>query len=135
MNKNKEDMMNQFSDMMNNNSHSNNASNKTDSNNTNNFDFSKISPEMLNNFANMFNNSSTDSKSNSTSNIDMNTILKVKTIIEKMNAKDNPSSNLLLSLQPYLKESRKSKVDQYATLLKMGNLIDIFGNPGGGKQK
>ena len=65
----------------------------------------------------------------------MNTILKMKTIIEKMNAKDNPSSNLLLSLKPYLKESRKSKVDQYATLLKMGNLMDIFGNPGGGKQK
>ena len=133
--KNIEDMVNQFSDMINNNGHSNNANNKTNSNNTNNFDFSKISPEMLNNFANMFNNSSTDSKANATSNIDMNTILKMKTIIEKMNAKDNPSSNLLLSLKPYLKESRKSKVDQYATLLKMGNLMDIFGNMGGGKQK
>ena len=133
--KNIEDMVNQFSDMMNNNSHSNNTSAKIDSNNSNNFDFSKISPEMLNNFANMFNNSSTDSKANATSNIDMNTILKMKTIIEKMNAKDNPSSNLLLSLKPYLKESRKSKVNQYATLLKMGNLMDIFGNMGGGKQK
>lgn len=129
--KNIEDMMNQFSDMINSSNHTNNTN--TDSNTKNNIDFSKISPEMLNNIANMFNNSS--GNSNSASNMDINTLLKMKTIMEKMNSKDNPRSNLLLSLKPYLKESRKNKVDQYATLLKMGNLMDIFGNMGGGKQK
>ena len=129
--KNIEDMMNQFSDMINSSNHTNNTN--TDSNTKNNIDFSKISPEMLNNIANMFNNSS--GNSNSASNMDINTLLKMKTIMEKMNSKDNPSSNLLLSLKPYLKESRKNKVDQYINLLNMGNLMDLFGNTGGGNKK
>lgn len=129
--KNIEDMMNQFSDMINSSNHTNNTN--TDSNTKNNIDFSKISPEMLNNIANMFNNSS--GNSNSASNMDINTLLKMKTIMEKMNSKDNPRSNLLLSLKPYLKESRKNKVDQYINLLNMGNLMDLFGNTGGGNKK
>lgn len=127
MSKNISDMMNEFSDMM----HSNNTSNDTSSN-SNGFDFSKISPETLNNFANIL-NSSKDSNNNS--NIDINTILKIKNIMEKMNSKNNPRSNLLLSLKPYLKESRRSKVDQYIQLLNMGNIMEAFGNTGGGKQK
>mgnify|MGYP003194469196 CR=1 FL=1 len=131
--KNIEDMMNQFSDMINNSNHTNTTNTNTDSNTKNNIDFSKISPEMLNNIANMFNNSS--GNSNSASNIDINTLLKMKNIMEKMNSKDNPRSNLLLSLKPYLKESRKNKVDQYINLLNMGNLMDLFGNTGGGNKK
>lgn len=127
MDKNIPDMMNEFSDMMNSNENSNNTSS-----NSNGFDFSKISPETLNNFANIL-NSSKDSNNNST--IDINTILKMKTIMEKMNSKNNPRSNLLLSLKPYLKESRRSKVDQYIQLLNMGNIMEAFGNTGGGKQK
>ena len=127
MDKNISDMMNEFSDMMNSNDNSNNTSS-----NSNGFDFSKISPETLNNFANIL-NSSKDSNNNS--NIDINTILKMKNIMEKMNSKNNPRSNLLLSLKPYLKESRRSKVDQYIQLLNMGNIMEAFGNTGGGKQK
>ena len=33
--------------------------------------------------------------------------MKMKTIIDKMNTKDDPRSNLLQSLKPYLKDSRK----------------------------
>lgn len=77
---------------------------------------------------------STSSNSDSTnpfSNIDMNTILKIKQIMEKMNQnKNNPRSNLLLSLKPYLKESRKQKVDQYIQLLNMGSIMENF-NLGG----
>lgn len=127
MDKNISDMMNEFSDMMNSNDNSNNTIS-----NSNGFDFSKISPETLNNFANIL-NSSKDSNNNS--NIDINTILKMKNIMEKMNSKNNPRSNLLLSLKPYLKESRRSKVDQYIQLLNMGNIMEAFGNAGGGKQK
>lgn len=127
MSKNISDMMNEFSDMMNSNNTSNDTSSKS-----NGFDFAKISPETLNNFANIL-NSSKDSNNNS--NIDINTILKMKNIMEKMNSKNNPRSNLLLSLKPYLKESRRSKVDQYIQLLNMGNIMEAFGNTGGGKQK
>lgn len=127
MDKNISDMMNEFSDMMNSKENSTNTSL-----NSNGFDFSKISPETLNNFANIL-NSSKDSNNNS--NIDINTVLKMKNIMEKMNSKNNPRSNLLLSLKPYLKESRRNKVDQYIQLMNMENIMEVFGNTGGGRQK
>ena len=69
-------------------------------------------------------------------NIDMNTILKIKQIVEKMNEKKNdPRSNLLLSLKPYLKPSRKQKVDQYIQLFNMGSIMENFNSMGGEKTK
>ena len=51
--------------------------------------------------------------------IDINTILKMKSIMDKMgNSKNDPRANLLLSLKPYLKESRKAKVEQYIRIIK-----------------
>ena len=79
------------------------------------------------------NNSSTSSDStSSTPNIDIETILKMKSIFEKMNSTDDPRANLLRSLKPYLKESRKSKVDQYIQLFNMSKVMDIF-KPNGGE--
>ncbi len=77
------------------------------------------------------NNSSTSSSSPAP-NIDFDTILKMKSIFEKMNSSEDPRANLLRSLKPYLKESRKSKVDQYIQLFNMTNIIDIF-KPNGGE--
>ncbi len=69
-------------------------------------------------------------------NIDMDTILKIKQIMEKMNEqKNNPRSNLLLSLKPYLKPSRKQKVDQYIQLFNMENILENLGPTGGEKTK
>ena len=69
-----------------------------------------------------------NNENNPFSNIDMNTILKIKQIMEKMNQKkDDPRANLLLSLKPYLKPSRKQKVDQYIGLFQMGNIMENFG--------
>lgn len=69
-------------------------------------------------------------------NIDMNTILKIKQVMEKMNSnKNNPRSNLLLSLKPYLKPSRKQKLDQYIQLLNMSSIMENFGQMGGEKMK
>lgn len=96
------------------------------------------------NCTNSFNNSSgTNSEfgdsfeqNNPFGNIDMNTILKIKQVMEKMNNnKNNPRSNLLLSLKPYLKPSRKQKVDQYIQLLNMGSIMENFGQMGGEKMK
>lgn len=84
-----------------------------------------INPEMLQNLMKMFsnsNNSSNNSEPEGNGNnpsIDINTILKMKSIMDKMgNSKDDPRANLLLSLKPYLKESRKSKVEQYVRFIK-----------------
>lgn len=105
---------------------------------------SKIPPEMFQNFSNMMSqtssssssetnntNSNTSSNSNSNfdfSNIDMNTILKMKSIMEKMNSSDDPRSNLLYSLKPYLREERKQKVDQYANLLNVAKIAELLKN-------
>ena len=58
----------------------------------------------------------------------MNTILKMKSIMEKLNSKDEPRSNLLYSLKPYLRESKKEKLDQYANLLNIAKLSELFKN-------
>lgn len=78
------------------------------------------------------NTSSASSSSNSSPNIDFETILKMKSIFEKMNSTDDPRANLLRSLKPYLKESRKSKVDQYIQLFNMTKVMDIL-KPNGGE--
>ena len=51
-----------------------------------------------------------------------------KSIMEQMNNSNNASSNLLHSLKPYLRESRREKVDQYATLLNIAQISGLFSN-------
>ena len=119
-----------------------------------------ISPDMVNNLFNMLNNSSnseahnnnnsndtsqnfnnastsSNSQNNSFNNngIDFETIMKMKSIIDKMNVKDDPRSNLLQSLKPYLKDSRKSKVDQYIQLMNMSKVLEVFPFMGGDQKK
>lgn len=126
------DMMKKFSDMMgNSNSTNSSTSSQTE---TPSFDFSKISPEMLNQLASAFQKGNS-SDSSGKSNFDMATILKMKSVMEKMNQKDDPRSNLLKSLKPYLKESRKEKVDQYITLFNMGKVMEFMKESGGGNAK
>lgn len=108
-----------------------------------------ISPDMVNNLFNMVNNSNNENTSNTSTssfndnqstssnfnNIDFETIMRMKTIIDKMNVKDDPRSNLLQSLKPYLKDSRKSKIDQYIQLMNMSKVMDVFPFMGGDKKK
>lgn len=106
---------------------------------------------MMNNFASEQNNSSTSQESpcNTTEageqrnsndsfempNIDLNTMLKMKSIVDSMNRQQNdPRANLLRSLKPYLKPSRKEKVDQYIKLFSMGKVFEVL-NPLGGEKK
>lgn len=74
-------------------------------------------------------NHSTDNVDASTfdfSKIDVNTIMKINSVMEKMNHSSDPRSNLLHSLKPYLRDEKKSKLDQYANLLNMANLMELF---------
>lgn len=82
---------------------------------------------MISNIQNTSNESNnTNESSGSDANFDINTILKMKNIIDKMNVKDDPRSNLLRSLKPYLRDSRKDKLDQYVNFMKMANVIDFL---------
>lgn len=105
---------------------------------------SKIPPDMIQNFNSIINTSSskttnssntinsTNSQDNSKkatlnlNNIDMNTIVKMKSIVDNMNNSNNPRSNLLYSLKPYLRDSRKEKIDQYANLLNFAQIAELF---------
>lgn len=137
-----ENIKNLLNNIKNNNSStsSDGASNENDSASSN------INPEMINNIMNMFNNSNNENNSsgfnnstssdsaNNTPNFDMEMFLKMKSIMDKMNSnKNDPRSNLLLSLKPYLKDSRKNKVEQYIQLFNMSKVMEVF-NPNGGEK-
>ena len=90
--------------------------------------------DLMKKFSNMM-DSSSDNSSSSNSSLDLDTIMKIKDFMEQMNNKNNPDSNLLSSLKPYLKESRKNKIDTYISLLNMSKAMNLFGNFGGDKTK
>ena len=101
---------------------------------------SKIPPEMMQNFSSMMNNNGNSNNGNSNGNnassgfdfssIDMNTIMKMKSVMDKMNAKDDPRTNLLRSLKPYLRDEKKEKLDQYANLMNVAKVAELFKNDG-----
>ena len=96
-----------------------------------------ISPEMIENLMNMLKNSNNESSNNTENNtndessapfgnIDFQTMIKIKSIMDSLNSKDNPNSNLLYSLKPYLRKSRQDKLDQYANMLKVAQISKMF---------
>lgn len=102
---------------------------------------SKIPPEMLQNFSNAMasnqnkttndstkNNSSNNSNNFDFSNLDINTIMKMKSVMEKMNTSNDPRSNLLNSLKPYLREERKGKLDQYSNIMNIAKIAELLNN-------
>ena len=127
----------------------------TNNDNSNNNTTLNITPEMISQLASnlksqSFKNSSSDninenittnSNSNSHShsnhnssnnnyennlNIDFDTILKIKNMMESFNQIDDNKSNLLYSLKPYLRESRQRKIDQYVNLFKLSGIVKII---------
>lgn len=119
------DTLKNISNMMKTNSHST-SDKETDSNNTN-----PLNTENTHSFSDS--NANTNINNFDFSNIDINTMMKIKSVMEKMNDSSNPRSNLLQSLKPYLRDEKKSKLDQYANLLNMANLIELF-NQNNGKE-
>lgn len=89
-----------------------------------------ISPEMIDNIMHMVNNSNNSNEQNtSNESIDIDTIMKIKSIMDKINSTNNdPRSMLLKSLRPYLKGDKKNKLDQY---IQMSKIIDILPFIGG----
>ena len=113
----------------------------SDQNDLSNSNFNKsnlnITPEMISSLTSFLNNSKQESTSDDSNqpqtnsdsfanNLDLETILKFKSIIDNMNNKNDPRAKLLYSLKPYLRESRKKKLDQYVNLLKLTTISEIF---------
>lgn len=131
-----DNIMNMLNNMKNNNTDNSNANPQTDNN--------SINPDMISNLMNMLNNSnnsnnnssSNNNSGNNSMNIDIEMLMKMKNIIDKMNSnKDDPRANLLHSLKPYLKQSRKNKVEQYIQLFNMSKIMEIFNSNGGENTK
>ncbi len=122
-----EDIKNIISNIASNNSDHNNSNHHTDNYSSNNQHDDDISSNSRSNNSN-FNEKSTP-------DIDIGMILKMKQIMDSMkNNKDDPRANLLLSLKPYLKNSRQEKVDQYIKLFNMSKVFEVI-NPLGGDTK
>ena len=54
---------------------------------------------------------------------DLDTILKFKNIYKKINNNNNPRNRLLYALKPFLRDSRKKKLDEY---IKIANLLGVL---------
>lgn len=110
---------------------------------------SSISPEMIQNFSKMLSNQQSNTQNNENtnnnvansstpnntstnnnfdfSNLDMNTIIKMSSALGKMNnTKNDPRANLLNSLKPYLRDSKKGKLDNYMNLLNVAKIAEIM---------
>lgn len=90
---------------------------------------------------NIFNNFNSNNQENNQTtennfNFDINTFLKMKNVIDKINSSKNDArSNLLLSLKPYLNNNRKEKLDQYIQFLNISKVIEAFNSDGGVNNK
>ena len=63
---------------------------------------------------------------------DMDSIMKIIKIMNSINSNtNNPSANLLYSLKPFLRDSKKEKVDQYVKFLKISSVISEINKSGG----
>ena len=126
------DDIKQMMNNMQNNSNTSNSQHSTSSANStpdlNNI-LSQVSPEMLNNIGNTINSNNSNNQNSSLNgnfNLDMNTIMKMKSIMENMNNKNDPRANLLYSLKPYLRDSKKDKLDQYVNLLNVSKIAEMM---------
>lgn len=66
-----------------------------------------------------------NNSSNTDFSFDINTIMKIKNIMDNMNNKNSPRNQLLMSLKPYLEEEKKEKLEQY---IKIANLLSVLGS-------
>ena len=114
------DMINNLVNMLKNSNTASSQSEVSENNNETNSDSSGESRGIFSNF------SSSGSSNSSTSNLDFDTIMKIKSIMEALNKKDDPKSNLLYSLKPYLRKSKQAKLDQYVNILKISQVTGLF---------
>lgn len=82
---------------------------------------------LLSNMNSASNNNSSDASSNSS--IDPNMLLKLSKIMSKMNS-NSPQKELLLSLKPFLRQSRQNKMENYLTILNIISILESLKDKG-----
>ncbi|MBO5348225.1 MAG: hypothetical protein J6A89_00130 [Clostridia bacterium] len=129
------DMSNNLKNILNNFSSSNDSDNSSESSNNKNsssfgsYNNKKDSGSFESNNTKNFDGSESSQKM---PEFDINMILKIKTIMDSLNKNsDDPRSNLLLSLKPYLGDNKKEKIDQYVKFLQFAKVLEVL-NPMGG---
>lgn len=108
--------------------------------NISNIDTDSINPDTVKMLLSSLNTNSGEDNSNSSASsktdipeIDIEMLLKLKNIMSQLNSSaDDPRSNLLLSLKPYLRNERKDKIDQYIKFLKLGKVFELLKPQDGG---
>lgn len=84
-----------------------------------------------------YNNNQTDSNKsynqNSFNKLDPETLIKLQKIMSLLNTKGSNSKDetLLLALKPYMRKSKKEKIDQYIKLLHIIDMFEKFQEMGG----
>ena len=102
--------------------------NEPNNNPINNKDLSGLDiPKMLE----MLKKTDNSNKSNTNNlfgqNMDLNSIINFQKAINSINQTD-PRQELLTSLKPFLRETRKKNIDNYITLLGVMKAINLFNN-------
>ena len=135
------EMIQKFSSMINNSNSDDSISNSDNqdmSSNSNETSFENLQAILSNmNFnSNDNSNNKFNGNDNNNFNLDFETIMKMKRAMDIFNSsKNSPEANLLLSLKPYLNNSRKQKLDQYMQFLNLSKVIESFNNNGGVNNK
>ena len=131
------DIMQKLSSMINSSNTDENSKYTNDdvSSNSNQFNMDNLK-EFINNFQSSSQESNAnindDSNNSNNFNFDINTMMKMKNIMDKMNSSRNdPRSNLLQSLKPYLNDNRKERLDQYMQFLNISKVLEAFISVGG----
>ena len=107
-----------------------------------NIDINQILNKFSDNPSNSSSNSNTNTSDNQNSftsnitgesdfNLDIETILKIKNIMQQMNQKNVPRNNLLNSLKPFLRKEKQEKLDEYIKYANLLNLLELFNSKGG----
>lgn len=91
-------------------------------------DLNSILSSSNQNNENSSNNEETANNSSSDFNFDINTILKMKQIFDKLNNTNNPRNNLLYSLKPFLRPDKKEKLEQYIKISNLLSILEIMNN-------
>lgn len=135
------DIMQKLSSMINSSNTDENSKYTNDdvSSNSNQFNMDNLK-EFINNFQSSSQESNAnindDSNNSNNFNFDINTMMKIKNIMDKMNSSRNdPRSNLLQSLKPYLNDNRKERLDQYMQFLNISKVLEAFNSEGGVNSK
>ena len=109
-----------------------NLSNNDSKNNSSNTDQTPTLDDILNNKSSNDSSSSNQNSNNDFQMPDMDTIMKIMKLMNSIKENDNnPSTNLLFSLKPFLRDSKKEKVDQYIKFLKISSVLNEINKSGG----